>query len=61
MLMKKRLWHMRFAVNFAKFLRTPFLTNHLRSLLLYLLSIAWIFIRILRDVFICGLHPVFKP
>ena len=60
MLIKKRLWHTRFAVNFAKFLRTPFLTNHLRSLLLYLISISRIFIRILRDVFICGLHLVFK-
>ena len=33
-LLKKRLWHRRFPVNFAKFLRTPFLTEHLRWLLL---------------------------
>ena len=33
---KKRLWHRCFPVNFAKFLRTPFLTEHLRWLLLYL-------------------------
>ena len=26
-LLKKRLWHMYFPVNFAKFLRTPFLQN----------------------------------
>ena len=28
-LLKKRLWHRCFPVNFAKFLRTPFLTEHL--------------------------------
>ena len=27
-LLKKRLWHRRFSVNFAKFLRTPFVTEH---------------------------------
>ena len=27
-LLKKSLWHRRFPVNFAKFLRTPFLTEH---------------------------------
>ena len=32
--LKKRLWHKCFPVNFAKFLRTPFLTEHLRRLLL---------------------------
>ena len=31
---KKRLWHRCFPVNFVKFLRTPFLTEHLRWLLL---------------------------
>ena len=31
---KKRLWHGCFPVNFAKFLRTQFLTEHLRWLLL---------------------------
>ena len=34
-LLKKRPWHMCFPVNFAKFLRTPFLTDHLRWLLLF--------------------------
>ena len=33
-LSKKRLWHRCFPVNFAKFLRAPFLTEHLRWLLL---------------------------
>ena len=34
-LLKKTLWHRCFPVNFAKFLRTPFLTEHLRRLLLF--------------------------
>ena len=33
-LLKKRLWHRCFPVNFAKFLRTPFLKEHLSWLLL---------------------------
>ena len=33
-LLKKRLWHRYFPVNFAKLLRTPSLTEHLRWLLL---------------------------
>ena len=36
-LQKKRLWHRCFPVNFAKFLRTPFLKNHLPWLLLALI------------------------
>ena len=36
-LLKKRLWHKCFPVNFAKFLRTPFFTGHLWWLLLCLL------------------------
>ena len=36
-LLKKRLWHRCFPLNFAKFLRTPFLKEHLRGLLLKLL------------------------
>ena len=35
-LLKRTLWHRCFPVNFAKFLRTPFLTEHLRWLLLVL-------------------------
>ena len=38
-LLKKRLWHRCFPVNFAKFLRTPFLIEHLRWLLLIIISI----------------------
>ena len=30
-LLKKRLWHRCFPVNFAKFLRTPFSTEHLQT------------------------------
>ena len=37
-LLKKRLWHRCFPVNFAKFLKTPFLTEHLRWLLLNISS-----------------------
>ena len=33
-LSKKKLWHWCFSINFAKFLRTPFHTEHLRLLLL---------------------------
>ena len=33
-ILKKRLWHRCFPVNFTKFLRTPFLTEHLGWLLL---------------------------
>ena len=35
-LLKKRLWYRRFPVNFAKFLRTPFLQNTSGRLLLHL-------------------------
>ena len=35
-LLKKRLWHRCFPANFAKFLRTPFLTEQLRQLLLFI-------------------------
>ena len=34
-LLKKRLWHRCFPVNFAKFFLTPFLTEHVQWLLLY--------------------------
>ena len=37
-LLKKRLWHRCFPVNFPKFLRAPFLIQHLRSLLLHMIS-----------------------
>ena len=35
-LLKERLWRRCFPMNFAKFLRTPFLIEHLQSLLLLL-------------------------
>ena len=38
--LKKRLWHRCFPVIFAKFLRTPFLQNTSKQLVLYIL--AWI-------------------
>ena len=41
-LLKKRIWHWCFPVNFAKFLRTPFLTEHLRWLLLIIIWRFWI-------------------
>ena len=41
-LLKKRLWHRCFAMNFAKFLRTPFGTEHLWWLLLMLSLITLI-------------------
>ena len=39
----KRLWHRCFSVNFAKFLRTPFFTEHLRWLPLLLISLNGFF------------------
>ena len=40
-LLKKRLWHRCFPDNFAKFLRTFFLAEHLRWLLLYLINFRY--------------------
>ena len=37
-LLKKRLWHRCFLVNFLKFLRTPFFTEHLWWLVLYMIK-----------------------
>ena len=42
-LLKKRLWHKCFAVNFAKFPRTPFLKNTFGRLLLHLVPLSNIF------------------
>ena len=39
-LLRRRLWHRCFSVNFAKFLRTLFLTEHLRWMLLAVLESA---------------------
>ena len=40
-LLKKRLWHRSFPVNFAEFQRTPFFIEHLRWLLLHLLKVLF--------------------
>ena len=45
-LLKKRLWHRCFPVNFAKFLRTPFVIEHLRWLFL---SVKLIFLEDIRS------------
>ena len=42
-LLKKRPWHRCFPANFEKFLRTPFLTEHLQWLLLRLGVIVFLF------------------
>ena len=42
-LLKKRLWHRCFPVNFTKFIRTPFLTEHFQWLLLMVLFLFFIF------------------
>ena len=63
-LLKKRHWHRCFPANFAKFLRTPFFTEHLWWLLLSLFFFFFIFMRgrirnflhILLDTHI-GLNP----
>ena len=47
-LFKKRLWQRCFSVNFAKFLKTPFLTEHLWWLLLNISS--WFQWRLLRKI-----------
>ena len=39
-LLKQRLWHRYFPVTFAQFLRKPFLTEHLRWLLLYMIILV---------------------
>ena len=43
-LLKKRLWHRCFLVNFANFLRTPFSHNTSRQLLLYTEYVIYILI-----------------
>ena len=42
-LLKKRLWHRSFPVNFAKFLRIPFVTEHLRPATLLKRTLAQVF------------------
>ena len=45
-LLKKRLWHRCFPVNFAKFLRTPFIIEH----------VWWLFLNFPANVNILRLH-----
>ena len=40
-LLKKRLWHKYFPVNFAKFLRTPFLTEHVWAIILFVVYLGY--------------------
>ena len=56
-LLKKRLWHRRFPVNFAKFLRAPFFIEHLWGLLLLLWFYVWTSSSILRFY---SLHKIRK-
>ena len=59
---KKRLWHRCFSVNFVKFLRTPFLQNTSRRLLLYrkiLYSMLSKFVwdNIAKENYLCNIGP----
>ena len=53
-LLKKRLWHRSFPVNFAKFLRAPFFTEHLQWLLLKRLSKGFVSLEV--TIFTKKLH-----
>ena len=60
-LLKKRLWHRCFPVNFAKFLRTPFLQNTSgRLLLLFMFCFFSILCQYYKD-FQCYLLLLFTP
>ena len=56
-LFKKRLWHRCCPVNFAKFLRTSFLTEHLRWLLLKYKELSELMVNMHRDVDV----KIFEP
>ena len=47
-LLKKRLWHRCFPVNFTKFLRTPFSTEHPRWLLLAFSGSSFLIIQVFQ-------------
>ena len=53
-LLQKRPWHRCFSVNFVKFLRTSFLTGHLRWLLLRLIKVFVVICTILSANGILG-------
>ena len=55
-LLEKSLWHRCFPVNFAKFLRTPSFTEHLRWLLLYFFLLTFL----VSNCFSNNLNP-FQP
>ena len=58
-LLKKRLWHRCFPVNFAKFLRTPFFTEHLWWLLLLVyLKVYTAFNKLWYKHLRCGNHSI---
>ena len=60
-LLKKRLWHRCFPVNFAKFLRTHFVTENLRWLLLEILKIRYQFYILMKNVIILRkIHAIIK-
>ena len=50
-LLKKGFWHRCFPVNFAKVLRAPFLIEHLRLLLLHMISFWSVFLE--KNSFFC--------
>ena len=62
-LLKKRLWHTCFPVNFAKFLRTLFFTEHLRWLLLRFIIVfgkfLFINVALLYLIYFLSKVPVF--
>ena len=61
-LLKKKLWHRFFGVNFAKFFRTPFLKEHLRWLLLdYLFFTNFIEITLWHGCSSVNLLHIFRP
>ena len=57
-LLKKRPWHRCFPVNFAKVLRTPFLIEHLRWLLLLFIMIVKVWSYICAELAIALLKTV---
>ena len=58
-LSKKRVWHSCFTVNYAKFPWTPFLTEHLRRLLLCVIFQLYLFKRLLVVALVVCLNVVY--
>ena len=58
-LLKKRLWHRCFPMNFAKFLRTPFFTEHLRWLLLFFKPSTYFIYHLLPSFSLIGTKDLF--